>query len=362
MEVRKLPVGIQAFEGFRSDGYLYVDKTEYIYQLIGSGKVYFLSRPRRFGKSLLLSTIRAFWEGKKELFHGLAIEGLVKEDGWYAHPVFAFDFNGYSYQNKGDLETALDNQLKRWEHVYMPTGNLPPEDYSKGNLSVESRLAENLPSLSVRFRNLLEAASEHTGRRCVVLVDEYDKSLLETIDQPELCEHNRMVFKSFFSVLKSCDEFLRFVFITGVTKFSKVSIFSDLNQLNDISLNETFSAICGITEREIREYFQPETEALAARQHMTAEECMQALRDRYDGYRFCPGAEGVYNPFSILKAFYEKDFGSYWFETGTPTFLVKLIRKNGADVRKISNGTLYATRAGLTDYRADSIDLVPLLY
>ena len=265
---RKLPIGIQGFEGLRKDGYVYVDKTEYIYRLVHEGKPYFLSRPRRFGKSLLISAIKAYWEGKKELFSGLKIETLESgnENAWKAYPVFCFDFNGMNYNDPGALEESLNIQLKRWEGSFACS----PDNKTLGE----------------RFQNLLIAAKEKTGLRCVILVDEYDKPLLDVINNKELQEHNKDVFKSFFSTLKSFDEYIQFVFITGVSKFHKVSIFSDLNQLRDISMTEDYSGLCGITESEIDTYFPAEVAAVAVRKNMTIAECLEALRKQYDGYRF----------------------------------------------------------------------------
>ncbi len=342
--MRKLPIGIQGFEGLRRDGYLYVDKTEYIYRLVHTGKEYFLSRPRRFGKSLLLSAIKAYWEGKRELFEGCRIVEMEADnpDAWNAYPVFSFDFNGENYQNEMALETSLDIQLRRWETDYgLETGGV---------------------SLGERFQNLLMEAKRKTGHRCVILVDEYDKPLLEVMENTEREEHNKAVFKSFFSILKSFDEYIRFAFVTGVTKFEKVSIFSDLNQLNDISLTEEYSGICGISDQELLDNFMPEIEDLAYKQSLTTKECIQTLKKRYDGYYFHPYGVGVYNPFSLLKAFYGKDFGSYWFETGTPTFLVRKLKNIGFDVRKLADRTLYANEAMISDYRADNPDPIPLLY
>ena len=342
--MRKLPIGIQGFEELRRDGYVYADKTEYIYRLVHTGKPYFLSRPRRFGKSLLISTLKAYWEGRQDLFHGLAIDELEKNnpDAWKAYPVFHFDFNGQNYLEPGALETALDIHLKRWEARYQVNGEAK--------------------SIGERFQNLLSEACRQTGRRCVVLVDEYDKCLLDVMETPELQEHNRAVFKGFFSTLKAMDEYLQFVLITGVTKFEKISIFSDLNQLRDISLTEEYAGICGITEEEMARFFEPEISALAHKNNIMAEECRIQLQKTYDGYRFHPDGPGVYNPFSLLSAFADQDFGSYWFATGTPTFLIKRIHQTGFDVRKFTDHTLYATEAMLSDYRADHRDLVPLLY
>lgn len=341
---RKLPIGIQDFTCIREDGYLYVDKTAYIYDLVHSGKSYFLSRPRRFGKSLLISAMEAYWEGRKELFKGLDIEKLEASDAtaWKKYPVFHFDFNGINYHTENALEQALDEHLRRWEEYY---GITPTSD-----------------SLGERFRDLLISANKQTDQRCVILVDEYDKPLLSVFDNPELQLHNKELFKGFFSTLKRFDGYIKFVFITGVTKFHKVSIFSDLNQLNDISLNEEYSAICGITEEEIRNNFMPEVENLAKRQSLTVDECLEVLKRQYDGYRFNDSSPGIYNPFSLLKAFFDKRFGSYWYETGTPTFLVKKLRKENFDLRKLTDGSIYADESRLMDYIEDNFDPIPLLY
>ena len=344
MSERKLPIGIQGFEGLKKDGYVYVDKTEYIYRLVHEGKSYFLSRPRRFGKSLLLSTLKVYWEGKKVFFTDLAIERLEADnkDAWRRHPVFSFDFNGANYQEDGALEEALNIQLKRWEMQY-------------GITITHETLAE-------RFQNLLLKANEDTSLRCVILIDEYDKPLLDVMENKDLQDHNKEVFKGFFSTLKSFDEYIQFVFITGVTRFHKVSIFSDLNQLTDISLTKKYAGLCGITENELKECFADEIGALAEEQGITRDECQQRLKQTYDGYRFHPMAAGVYNPFSLLSAFFAEDFGSYWFETGTPSFLVRKLREVHFDVRKFSDESIYASEAVLKDYTGDNLDPVPLLY
>lgn len=341
---RLLPTGIQSFEKLREQKCVYVDKTEYVYRLVHEVTPFFLSRPRRFGKSLLLSTLRAYWEGRKDLFKGLAIEQLEaeNEDAWQPYPVFYFDFNGQDYTKPSALEDKLSAHLKPWEQQF---GCNTDED-----------------TLAIRFRNLLMKAHHATGQRCVVLVDEYDKPLLDLIGYPDLQEHNKAVFKGFFSNLKSCDEHIRFVFITGVTKFHKVSIFSDLNQLNDISLNEEYAALCGITDTELKTYFAPEIKVLSARQKMDEDACLHQLKRQYDGYHFHPDSEGVYNPYSLLKAFFEKHFGSYWFETGTPTFLVNMLRKNHFDVRRFTDKTIFASDSTLQDYTGDAMNPTPLLY
>ena len=344
MEGRMLPIGIQGFEKLREMNFLYVDKTEYIYQLVHQNTPFFLSRPRRFGKSLLLSTMKAYWEGKKELFKGLAIEKLEEgnPDAWKRYPVFCFDFNGVNYAQSDALESSLDEQLRRWERIYHPNSDAK--------------------SIAERFRNLLIEANQQTGLRAVVLIDEYDKPLLDVIDHNELMEHNKAVFKGFFSTLKSFDEYIQFVFITGVTKFHKVSIFSDLNQLKDISLSKAFSGLCGITEAELRENFPYEITEMASALDLSFEKCVAELKRQYDGYHFYPGVEGVYNPFSLLSALSENDFGSYWFETGTPTFLIRNLRNEQFDPRKFTNQTIYANEARLKDYSGDLLDPVPLLY
>lgn len=348
---RKLPIGIQDFECLRNDGYLYVDKTRYVFELAHTGKPYFLSRPRRFGKSLFLSTLRAYWEGKKELFEGLDVvrleQELEAEDASYhafePYPVFYFDFNKDNFQRTDALENVLGVHLRDWEEVYGK-----PDDPSA--------------SLSSRFQRLLKVASEKTGKNAVVLVDEYDKPLLETTANHDLEEHNKAVFKGFFSTLKSYDHYLKFVFLTGVTKFSKVSIFSDLNQLNDITLDARYAGICGITEEEMKENFMPEISAMAAQQDMTEEECLARLKQQYDGYHFHQNAEGVYNPFSLVNAFDKKEFGAYWFSTGTPTFLLEKLKAIDFDAKQFTDGTVYADASKLSDYRADNPDPVPLFF
>ena len=341
---RQLPVGIQSFEKLIDNNNLYVDKTEYVYRLVHTSVPYFLSRPRRFGKSLLLSTMKAYWEGKRDLFKGLIIEELERDnpDAWQPYPVFYFDFNKTNFAEDGALEAILEVQLQEWELLYGETSKKAP--------------------LGARFGQLLKAAAEKTGKRCVVLVDEYDKPLLETMDNKTLVEHNKAVFKGFFSVLKSEDAHIQFVFITGVTKFSKASIFSDLNQLMDISMSMDYSEICGITEQEIRDNFEPEVENLAKEQDLTTEGCLEKLKQEYDGYHFHQKGKGVYNPYSLLNALFNREFDSYWFETGTPTFLVKRLRNMNFDVRKFNDKTLYATKDMLKDYRDDNPDVVPLLY
>ena len=348
---RKLPIGIQSFEKLRTDGFVYVDKSAYIHELACSGVPVFLSRPRRFGKSLLVSTLRAYFEGRRDLFGGLEIERL-EGDGpgsWVARPVFSISFNGAVYQQEGGLEGKLEALLRDFEERWGDDRS----DLAPGP----------------RFQRVLELAHRKSGHRVVVLVDEYDKPLLDAMADEGLLEHNRAVLKGFFSVLKKADEHLKFVLITGVTKFSKVSIFSDLNQLRDISLSRNYAAICGMTEEELLRGFGPELGAVAEELGTDSEGCLAALRAKYDGYCFHPGGPGregsgrrVYNPFSLLNALEERRLGSYWFETGTPTFLVRRMRDAGLDPRRLTDGTIYATERRLSDYRADDPDPVPLMF
>ncbi len=338
MNIRKLPIGVQSFEILRKENFLYIDKTEFVYKLATEGRQYFLSRPRRFGKSLLLSTMRAYFEGKKELFTGLKISELEKD--WIKYPVFYFDFNGRKYDTSDGLKSLLNAHLEKWEAIY-------------GDEKKERSLEE-------RFNYLLETAHKKTGLGVVVLVDEYDKSLLES--EGEALEESRSLFKGFFGNLKSCDEHLQFVFITGVTKFSKVSIFSDLNQLNDISLDEDFASICGITQSEMEAVFMPEIQKMAEKFSLSYDDCLAELKRMYDGYRFHPNGEGLYNPFSLINAFYKKEFGTYWFSSGTPTFLIKKLKEVNFDPRKFSTDRISEFQDELQDYRSDNPDPIPLFY
>ena len=342
--VRKLGIGVQSFKKLRESGCVYVDKTEYMYRLVQLPTPFFLSRPRRFGKSLFLSMLRCYWEGEKELFQGLTIEEKLKNDpyAWEPFPVFYFDFNRDNYSVDGALEKVLDAHLIEWEKQY--------------------GRSEDGATLATRFCNLLVKAREQRGRRCVVLVDEYDKPLLEVMADEVKVEHNRQVLKGFFSILKSFDDHIQFVFITGVTKFSQVSIFSDLNNLEDISSDDAFSGICGITEKELKEYFGPEVAHFSKHSEMSEEDCYSKLKSTYDGYHFSRQGEGVYNPYSLITALKKCSFDYFWFETGTPTFLVKMLRKVNFDPALVTDGKIYAGIEELKDYRTDNPDPVPLLY
>lgn len=334
-----LPIGIQSFKEIRTNNYLYVDKTEQIFKLVESGKFYFLSRPRRFGKSLLVSTIDSFFSGKKELFSGLKIEKLEKE--WKSYPVFYFDFGGKEYKTRKDLEKKLYNILE--------------------NLKKEYGLTSSETSPELMFSDLIKDAAEKYGKNVVVLVDEYDKALLETIDNKSENENCRSLLRGFLGVLKPCDSYLKFVLITGVTKFSKVSIFSDLNQLNDISLSPSAQDICGITQAELENYFSYEIKKLASSNDISESECLKSLKDKYDGYHFSKELIDVYNPYSILKTFSDSFFGTYWFETGTPTFLIKQLEQNNFDLYNFSDGVEYSISTLMNKSDAD-FDIVQLLY
>ena len=337
--IRKLPIGIQDFEDLRTNNYLYVDKTQYVYQLAQYGKPYFLGRPRRFGKSLFLSTLKAYFEGKKELFEGLKIAELEKD--WIQYPIIYLDFNKSEYDSVETLKLALDEMLKKYEKIY--------------------NIQDIAARASFRFDNLIAEMHNKTGQKVGVLIDEYDKSLVNTMHKPDVNEHIRDVLKGFYSVLKGADAHLRFVFLTGVTKFSKVSVFSDLNQLVDISLDENFSEICGISETELLQNFQPEIQALADRRKMSYDETLAKLKKLYDGYHFAKVSEDMYNPFSLLNTFAKLDFAYYWFATGTPTFLAKALSNRNYDIRKFNDDINIAANS-IMDYRVENQNLIPLLY
>ena len=314
---RKYPIGVQTFERIVEEGYVYIDKTALVYDLVTSGKVYFLGRPRRFGKSLLVTTLEAYFSGKKDLFDGLAIAGLEKE--WIEYPVLHFDFSGTKYLSVADLEGQFRIQLGRWEEKY-------------GSSRTEQTPAE-------RFQGIIRRAYEKTGKPVVFLVDEYDAPLLDSVSNPELQNDLRNMLRSFYSVVKMSDAMLKFVFITGISKFSQMSIFSELNSLQNISMKDRFSAICGITEEELAVQLRPDVEILAQKNGETYEEAMAHLRKMYDGYHFSPDCEDIYNPFSLLNALNDGEYGKYWFSSGTPTFLIELLRKYDFDIESLDGVT-----------------------
>lgn len=315
MSEKLYPIGIQNFEKLRKNDYVYVDKTELVYRLVKTGSYYFLSRPRRFGKSLLISTLEAYFQGKRELFQGLAMERL--EQDWFQHPILHLDLNTAKYESKESLNNILNDTLADWEALY---GTTP---------------TEVTPEL--RFKGIIRRACEQTGQLVVILVDEYDKPMLQAIGNDELQNEYRNTLKAFYSVLKTQDKYIKFAFLTGVTKFGKVSVFSDLNNLNDISMDEQYIALCGMTEEEIHHYFEDDIHKLASAQKMTYEETCSRLKESYDGYHFVENSEGIYNPFSLLNTFYKMKFGSYWFETGTPTYLVELLKQNHYNLEEMAH-------------------------
>ena len=300
----KYPIGIQNFESLRMDGYAYVDKTALVYKLTSTGRYYFLSRPRRFGKSLLLSTIEAYFEGKKDVFKGLAIEKLESE--WLQYPILHLDLNAEDYSSEKALHAILHWHLSSWEEQY---GKCETEE-------TDSR----------RFASVIKRAYEKTGKRVVILVDEYDKPMVMNLENEELQSKFRNALKAFYGVLKSSDRYIRFAFLTGVSKFSKVSVFSDLNNLDDISMTDAYADICGITEQELHDYFDYDIAQLAIKEGLSKEDCYAKLRRMYDGYHFCLNTTGIYNPFSVINTLNKQAFGEYWFSTGTPTQLVMLMK------------------------------------
>ncbi len=347
---RVLPIGGQDFGDLRQRGFLYVDKTSFVADLVSASKYFFLSRPRRFGKSLFLSTLKAYFEGKRECFEGLYLEKWEKEQAaqegrqaWQQYPVFYLDLSAEKYTELTDLESILHVQLTEWEILY--------------------GAKESETTFSSRFKGVIQRAYEKTGQQVIVLVDEYDKPLLLTLEEgfEELNNEYRRILKGFFAVLKSGDPYLRFVFVTGVSRFSKVSLFSDMNHLYDISSDEKFSAICGITEDELKANFQPEIEALSKKHSQTYEETLECLKQYYDGYLFVDGGEHVYNPFSLLNAFTKREFRDYWFRSGTPTFLVNYLKKAHFYLPDLQ-GDIEMDLSSLCDYRADVSSPIPILF
>ena len=309
----KYPIGIQSFETIIEDGYVYLDKTGLVYDLAHNGHIYFLCRPRRFGKSLLVSTLKCYFEGKKELFKGLAIDKLEKE--WKQYPVFHIDFNGIDFTEAGILDKVLEEFVACSERLY-----------GRDELAL---------TLGSRFKAVLRNAHQQTGNRAVVLIDEYDKPLLDVMDlgvsidtsigKMTQEEYNRNRLKGFYSVFKAADADLQFVLLTGVTKFSQVSVFSGFNQPDDISLDERYEALCGITKEELYTTFDEPIKAMAARYKVSEDKMKYMLKRKFDGYHFSPNMLDIYNPFSILNSLSKKKLSDFWFRTGTPTYLVRLL-------------------------------------
>ena len=334
----KFPIGLQNFQGLREDGYAYVDKTAFVYELAQTGKYYFLSRPRRFGKSLFISTLEAYYLGKKELFKGLALEQLEKD--WTVHPVLHLDLNAERYNLPENLVSIINRHLRVWE-----------SEYGK---------EEDDKTPADRFVGIIRRAYEKTGQKVVILVDEYDKPLLQAIGNKELQDDYRATLKSIYGVAKTMDGYIQLAFFTGVTKFSKVSVFSDLNNLADISLDYRFSEICGITEKEIHQHFDEVVSQMAEANYLTKDECYAKLKENYDGYRFNEESVGLYNPFSLINALSVQRFKDYWFETGTPTFLVETLKRNNYELENMTREEVTADLLGSLD--SIGTNPLPLLY
>ena len=346
---RRMPLGTQDFELLRSNGDLYVDKTQYIEKLFALGRVFFLSRPHRFGKSLFLSTLKAYFEGKKELFDGLYIAKVEaelaqqqKREPWEARPVLYFDLNAKVYDDKEALRTRLSQQLLKHEQLYSVTQRSnDPDD---------------------RLVDLVTTLYQKTGKRVVILVDEYDKPLLETIENEELNQANRATLRAFYEVIKQCDGAIHFALLTGITKFSKTTLFSSVNNLKDITLLDHFAAICGFTEQELTGNFAPEIEALATAQKSSVEKTLETLKKKYDGYCFASSGEHVYNPFSLLNVLANSSYGYYWFETATPTYLVNYIKRKQEFIPEFDNDLTIGVN-DVQDFRYNDDDaIVPLLF
>ena len=336
---RFYPIGIQTFSELRNKPYLYIDKTENVYRITHSDSKYvFLSRPRRFGKSLLTSTLQAYFEGKKELFKGLAIEKWETE--WTEYPVLHFDMSMGKHLDKEGLERYLLWQLKTLER----------------NFGIESEI----PDTNTRLTDLIRRACEQTGRQVVVLIDEYDAPLLDVVHEEEDLPTLRNVMRNFYSPLKACDPYLRFVFLTGITKFSQLSIFSELNNIKNISMLPEYATVCGISEEEIRTQMAADLEMLAGKLGTTPEEAMRQLKENYDGYHFTWPSPDIYNPYSLLNAFSDGKLGSYWFGSGTPTYLIEMLNKFDVPPSKIGGTEAMASDFDAPTERMTSI--VPLLY
>lgn len=333
----KYPIGIQNFEDLRRNGYKYVDKTNFVYKLADEGKYYFLSRPRRFGKSLFLSTLEAYFQGKKELFKGLAIYDLETE--WKKYPIFHIDLNTANFQEKDSLYSVLNDYLTGWEEKY-------------GARETEATLA-------LRFKGVIARAAEKEGRGVVILIDEYDKPILQTLRDPELQAEHRAQLKAFYSVLKTQDRYIKFAFLTGVTKFGKVSVFSDLN-LIDISMDYRYVNICGTTEEELKSYFKDGISELASANGDSESETIDKLRMRYGGYHFEKNSEGIYNPFSVLNTLAKHRYKNYWFETGTPTFLIELLKEHGYRLPDLSKEQVSANVMSCMD--SSFPNPIPVIY
>lgn len=334
----KYPIGIQSFPDIIENGYLYVDKTKLIHEMITTGKYYFLSRPRRFGKSLLLSTIEAVFKGKKNLFEGLYISKTNWD--WNEYEVIHIDLNGENYHSVDILKAVINGILTQFENKY--------------------NIATPADTFGLRFREIIKTASETSGRNVVILIDEYDKPILDTINDKKTSDANRDTLQAFYSVLKSMDQYIQFAMLSGISKFSKVSIFSGLNKLNDISLSSNYNSICGISEAELSQYFSQGIKDLAQNQSLDEDEIRILLKKNYDGYLFSRKGEGIYNPFSLLNCFSKNEFSDYWFATGTPSSLIRLIEKSNFPIPELEQYECSESMLNGTDIYLK--DPIPLLF
>lgn len=339
MALKLYPLGIQTFSEIRKRDMLYIDKTEYVYRMASSGKFFFLSRPRRFGKSLLVSTLKSYFEGKKELFRGLALEQLEKE--WTEYPVLHFDMSGGKHMDKEQLERylafILEAEEKKW-------GITNPQ------IDANNRLTQ-----------LINTAYEKSGKQVVVLVDEYDAPMLDVAHEQQQLDALRNIMRNFYSPLKYSEAKLRFVFLTGITKFSQVSIFSELNNITNISMNDDYAGICGITKEELLTQMAEDIEELACRRNMTKEQVVDKLKEYYDGYHFTRYSSDIFNPYSLLNCFAENKFGSYWFTSGTPTYLINMMRK----YQVVPTDVITRVEADVSEFDAPTetmSTIMPLLY
>ena len=331
----KYPIGIQDFEKLRTKGYSYVDKSRFVYKLATEGEYYFLSRPRRFGKSLFLSTLEAYFQGKKELFKGLAIYDLETE--WKKYPIFHIDLNTANFREKDSLYTVLNDYLTTWESKY--------------------GARESEATLALRFKGVIARAAEKEGCGVVILIDEYDKPILQTLQAPELQAEHRAQLKAFYSVLKTQDRYIKFAFLTGVTKFGKVSVFSDLNNLTDISMDHRYISICGMTEKELLTNFKEGIGELASANEDNETETIDKLRMRYSGYHFEENSEEIYNPFSVLNTLANSRYDDYWFKADTHTFLIDILKKHDYCITDLNKTQVKANMMNNVDFNP-----IPVIY
>lgn len=331
----KYPIGIQDFEKLRTNGYSYVDKSRFVYKLATEGEYYFLSRPRRFGKSLFLSTLEAYFQGKKELFKGLAIYDLETE--WKKYPIFHIDLNTANFREKDSLYMVLNDYLTSWEDKY--------------------GARESEATLALRFKGVIARATEKEGCGVVILIDEYDKPILQTLRDPELQAEHRAQLKAFYSVLKTQDRYIKFAFLTGVTKFGKVSVFSDLNNLTDISMDHRYISICGMTEKELLTNFKEGINELASANEDNETETIDKLRMRYSGYHFEENSEEIYNPFSVLNTLTNSRYDDYWFKANTHTFLIDILKKHDYCITDLNKAQVKANMMNNVDFNP-----IPVIY